>query len=242
MIECGECGRSVCGEVQKGHHYFRCTRYNTKCTQRGYTREEKLEEQILSHLSRLKISNQRLAEWLKKALKESHAEEVKYHNAALADLSSRLARTQQRVDTLYDEKIDGNITPGFYNKKFTQYTEELDEITASIERHKNANVSYVELGSAIIDLTQRAEELYREKATPEQKRKLLNIVFSKLLLKDKVVTPEFNPAFKFIFERVNTLNTEEFTLEPKITSNKAVTLESELNSESWLPDRDSNPG
>lgn len=241
MIECEECGRSVCGEVQKGHHYFRCTRYNTKCTQRGYTREEKLEEQIVGHLSRLKITNERLAEWLKKALKESHADEVKYHNSALADLTSRLARTQQRVDTLYDEKIDGNITPDFYSKKFTQYTEELDEITASIERHKNANVSYVELGSAIIDLTQRAEGLYREKATPEQKRKLLNIVFKKLLLKDKVLTPEFNPAFKFIFERVKTLNSEEFTLEPKITSNKAVTIESELNSEDWLAVWDSNP-
>lgn len=242
MVECEECGRSVCGEVQKGHHYFRCTRYNTNCTQRGYTREEKLEEQIIRHLSRLRIQNERLAEWLKKALKESHADEVRYHNAALADLSSRLARTQQRVDTLYDEKIDGNITPEFYDKKFTQYSKELDEITASIERHKNANVSYVELGSAIIDLTQRAEELYKNKATPEQKRKLLNIVFGKLLLKDKVVTPVYNKAFEFLAERVNTLNSEEFTLEPKITSDKAVTLESELNSEDWLPGRDSNPG
>lgn len=241
MIECEECGRSVCGEIQKGHHYFRCTRYNTNCNQRGYTREEVIEEQIVSQLGRLRIENERLAEWLKKALKESHAEEVKFHNTALADLSSRLARTQQRVDTLYDEKIDGNVTSEFYDKKFAQYTNELDEITSSIERHKNANVSYIELGSAIIDLTQRAEKLYREKATPEQKRKLLNIVFKKLLLKDKVVTPEFNPAFKFIAERINTLNSEEFTLEPKISSNKAVIMESEVNSEIWLPIRDSNP-
>lgn len=67
-------------------------------------------------------------------------------------------------------------------------------------------------------------------------------MFGKLLLKDKVVTPVYNKAFEFLAERVNTLNSEEFTLEPKITSDKAVTLESELNSEDWLPGRDSNPG
>ncbi len=241
MIECEECGRSICGEVQKGHHYFRCTRYKTNCTQRGYTKEEKIEEQILGHLSVLQIKNERLAEWLKCALKESHADEVKYHNTVLAELSSRLTRTQQRVDTLYDEKLDGKISEEFYNKKFAQFSEELDAIITSIQKHKNANISYAELGSAIIDLTQRAEELYREKATFEQKRQLLNIVFRKLLLKDKVVTPVYNKAFKFIAERVNTLNSEEVTLEPNISGGKAVILETGLNSSDWLPIRDSNP-
>lgn len=159
-----------------------------------------------------------------------------YHNNALGELNSRLARTQQRVDTLYDEKIDGMITQEFYEKKFAQYSVELDEIISSIQRHKNANVSYIELGSSILDLTQRARELYKEKATPEQKRKLLGIVFAELQLKDKIVTPVYNKAFQFIVERVNTLNSEEFTLEPKISSNKAVILESDLNSETWLGD------
>ncbi len=132
MLKCGECGRSICGEIQKGHVYHRCTRYQTNCTQKSYTREDVIEEQILGHLEKLEIKNERLAEWIRNALKESHADEVKYHNSVLAELSSRLTRTQQRVDMLYDEKIDGKITEDFYKKKFAQYSDELEEIISSI--------------------------------------------------------------------------------------------------------------
>lgn len=74
----------------------------------------------------------------------------------------------------------------------------------------------------------------------EQRRKLLNIVFAELQLTDKVVTPVYNKAFKFIAERVNTLNSEEVTLEPNISGGKAVILETGLNSSDWLPQKDSN--
>lgn len=240
ILTCGECGRTVCGETQKGKTYHRCTKYNTNCSQRGCMREEQVEKQIVQHLGKLHINNERLAEWLKKALKESHADEAEYHNKALAELNTRLQRTQQRVDTLYDEKLDGNITNDFYDKKFAQYSKELDAITIAIAKHKDANLSYVELGSHILDLTQRAEDLYH-KATKQQKRKLLGIVFDKLLVEDKVVTPVYNKAFEFIVERVNTLNSQEITLERNTTSNKAVIVESGLDSKNVLPDRDSNP-
>ncbi|MCA9360107.1 hypothetical protein KC850_03655 [Candidatus Kaiserbacteria bacterium] len=88
----------------------------------------------------------------------------------------------------HDEKIDGNITNEFYEKKFEQYSKELDAITAAITKHKDANLSYVELGSHILDLTQQAEDFYYN-ATKQQKRKLLGIVFEKLLVEKKVVTP-----------------------------------------------------
>ena len=241
LLNCGECGRTVCGEIQKGHTYHRCTRYNNNCTQRGCIREEELEKQVIEHLGRLHVNNTRLAEWLRDALKESHADEVKYHNEALTELNTRLQRTQQRVDTLYDEKIDGNITNEFYEKKFEQYSDELNVIATSIAKHKNASLSYVELGSHILDLTQQAKKLYTNKATKKQKRKLLGVVFEQLLVKDKVVTPVFNKPFEFIAERVNTLNSGEITLQRNASSNKAVVVSSELNSEKLLPDRDSNP-
>ena len=240
LIKCDECSRSVCGEIQKGHHYYRCTRYQTACTQRSYSREEKLEAQITALLDGLTIKNERLAAWLKKALQESHADEVAYHNGALQELNGRFTKAQQKIDMLYDEKLEGKISQEFYEKKFAQYSQELDEIIAATQRHKNANISYVELGSSILDLTQRAREIYA-KASPERKRKLLGIVFSELKLRDKVLLPEYNAAFAFIRERVNKLNEEEFTLEPKITGDKAVILESAQNSQDWLPDRDSNP-
>lgn len=242
LIKCGECSRSVCGEIHKHHHYYRCTRFQTKCSQRSSSREELLEEQIITHLGKLQIKNVRLAEWLKNALKESHADEVVYHNSALQDLNGRYTKTQQKLDMIYDEKLEEKITPEFYEKKFTQYSLEADEIISSIQRHKNANISYIELGSSILDLTQRAQELYEEKASPEKKRKLLSVIFAELKLKDKILTPTYNKAFQFLVDRVNTLNQEEFTLEPKKSTNKAVVLKTGPNSKEWRAIEESNLG
>ena len=239
LIKCGECSRSVCGETHKLAHYYRCTRYLTECTQKGYTREDKVEEQVIGLLEKLHINNERLAEWLQKALKESHADEVEYHISTLRELNHNHARTMQKMDTLYDEKIEQNITPEFYAKKFKQYSEELEEIVKAIAKHKNAGVSYVELGSSILDLTQRAREIYT-KATPEKKRKLLSIVFAELHLKDKTVVPIYNKAFQFISERVNTINTQDSTLELEMPSSKAVILESDKKSDDLLGYKDSN--
>ena len=240
LIRCDECSRSVCGEIQKGYHYYRCTRYQTACTQRSYSREEKLEAQIVGFLEGLAIKNERLADWLKKALQESHADEVAYHNSALQELNGRLTKTQQKIDMLYDEKLEGKISQEFYEKKFAQYSQELDEIIAATQRHKNANISYIELGSSILDLTQRAREIYA-KASPEKKRKLLGIVFAGLKLRDKALIPEYNAAFSFIRERVNAINSKEITLERLPSSKQAVILESSKNTDFLLRVRDSNP-
>jgi site-specific DNA recombinase len=243
LIKCGECSRSVCGEIHKGTHYYRCTRFQTECTQKGYAREDKIEEQVLGALEKLHIKNQRLADWLQKALKESHADEVDYHTTVVRELNHSHARTMQKLDTLYDEKIDKNITQEFYDRKFKQYSEELTEIDKAIVKHTNASISYIELGASILDLTQRAREIYT-KATPEKKRKLLSVVFAELKLKDKAITPVYNKAFEFIAQRVNTINEAEddmdVTLELEKLNTKAVILESDKKSEDLLGYKDSN--
>ena len=46
LIRCGECGAYMTAERQKGHHYYRCTKKKGSCSQRRYTREEILGEQL----------------------------------------------------------------------------------------------------------------------------------------------------------------------------------------------------
>lgn len=201
LMVCGECGRAVIGEVQKGHHYYHCTRYQTNCSQRKYIREEDLEQQISEIFESLEVKNQRLLDWIRKALNESHIDEMGYHNSALTQLNNRYTQIQQRLDMLYDDKLDGKITKEFYEKKFEQYSKEQDEILSAIQRHKQANISYFELGTNIFELAQKAKEIYEEKANFEEKKKLLNFVFSNLKLRDEKVVPTFQNAFQIVASR-----------------------------------------
>lgn len=206
LITCQECGRSVVGELQKGHSYYHCTRFQTQCAQLKYVREEELEKQVIEALGGLEVQNERMLGWIRKALKESHSDESEYHNSALADLNRQYTITQQRLDTLYDDKLDGKITLETYEKHFERYTKQQDDILSAIQRHKEANISYFELGSNIFELSQKARELYAKKKEPEQKRSLLNFVFLNLALGDGKLGFEYKNAFQIVANRAKSGN------------------------------------
>ena len=202
-IKCGECGRSVVGEIQKGYTYYHCTRFKTNCSQRKYISEVDLEKEVVTLFDRLEIKNERLADWIRKALKESHADESVYHNNALAELNRQYTLYQKRLDAIYDDKLDQKITEETYNKKFKEFTEAQEKIVESLERHRKANISYLELGINIFELSQKGKEIYQTKAKPEEKRALMNFVFSNLLLKDKKLHSTYTNAFQLIAEKAS---------------------------------------
>lgn len=49
LIRCGECGRLVTTETQKGNNYLRCSKWHMNCSQ-PYLREERLADQITTAL------------------------------------------------------------------------------------------------------------------------------------------------------------------------------------------------
>ena len=215
LISCGECDCTITGQIQKEHIYYRCTLHKSNCTQRSCTREEELEEQVISFLSNLEVKNKKIIEWIRKALKESHSAESEYHEKSLKKLDNEYVRIEKRLDTMYEDKLDGKITQDIYDRKFEQYNQHLNDALQAKKAHKNAKISYFELGANIFELSQRASQLYRGKHTSEEKRKLLGIVFSNLSLKDGKLIPNYTPAFEILANRSKT--------------------------NSWLGRRDSNP-
>jgi hypothetical protein len=168
-------------------------------------RQEKVEEQIIPYFEKLTIKNERLAEWIKKALKESHRDEIEYHNNCINELKQRYEKIQKRLSLLYDDKLDGKITSDFYEQKFREYTKEKEEIISSIERHSDAQNKYFELGINILELSQKAKEIYL-KASDEQKRMLLNLVFSKLTLNNGKLKAFYSKPFEICLRGVHFTN------------------------------------
>src|SRR3989338_3440742 len=65
LMKCGECGRMITAETQKGHTYYRCTKRFTNCAQK-YVREEVLATQIKSVLQKVSLCD----DWTAKILGE----------------------------------------------------------------------------------------------------------------------------------------------------------------------------
>ena len=203
LLICGECGYSVTAEVQKGHSYYHCTGHNTKCSQRKFVREEKVEGQILDILGSLVIENPKILEWVRKALKESHNNESDYHVSTLKDLDTQLLQIDNRLSTLYDNYVDGIINREFYESKRKQYEEQQETILVAKENHVKANIDYMQLGINLFELSQMGKELYENYATKEEKRELLNFIFSNLKLKDERLIPTYQNGFQLLAARAN---------------------------------------
>jgi len=157
----------------------------------------------------LKIKNSRIVGWLKKALKESHQDEVEYHNSTVGELEARYEAVQKRMDKLYDDKLDEKITPEFYSRKLKQYSDEKDEITESIKKHSQASTGYINLGVNIYELSQRAKELYLKAKTKDmvdEQRALIRFIFATLTVDEGKLSYTYSKTFKILSEAVEATN------------------------------------
>jgi site-specific DNA recombinase len=200
MMKCGECNGTITAELQKGTVYYHCSHYN-ECTQKPYTPENEIEEQLFGVFEFFKNITPEEAESIKAKIKENHAQETEYKENTLKALNSRYVQLQSRLDVLYNDRLDGGITKETWGKKQAEINQEQSELQEQISKIKNEETKYFEIWLNILDLAFRAKEIY-EKRSPEERRTLLSHIFSNLTLKDEKVLPLLKKPVEVLAKRV----------------------------------------
>jgi site-specific DNA recombinase len=198
LTACGHCGCSLVGELKKKRYvYYHCTGNKGKCPE-PYVREGVLETQFTAALQRLKFDDEVLA-WVKQALRQSHADERRDHDEAIARLTAEHTKIQRRLDAMYDDKLDGVIDEAFFRRKADECRGEQAKLSDEIERHRQANQNYIEDGARLLDLANKAADLFERQPAPE-KRKLLRFVLSGCTWKNGQLGFEYRKPFDMIAE------------------------------------------
>ncbi len=228
IITCGHCGCAVVGEIKKQKYvYYRCTHYKGKCPE-PYVREEVLDGCFAEALQRLVFDNEVL-EWIRSALHESLADKKKEHDDSVARLQRQYQILQGRLDGMYADKLDGVIDLEFYERKKAEWSIEQRRLLESIEAYQQGNEAYMDEGVRVLELAQRAEELFFTQA-PTEKRRLLSCLLSNSTWKDGQLHVEYRQPFDLIA----VANSE--------TTNANTDLEVQIGeNENWRSGRDSNP-
>jgi site-specific DNA recombinase len=221
-ISCEECGGTITWETQKSHWYGHCNHYKN-CSQKKYVRQEKVEEQLFPYFDKIAPQNKEVLEWLKDSLKEDHSKELAEVNFKRETLNKNFGRIQNRLDKLYDDKLDEKITLEFYDKKAEEFNQEKESITKQLKKLDENNTEYLSAGVAIHELACKAKKIYSsEKVKVEEKRLLLSYIFSNLTLNDGIVAPNHTFAFNFLSKWMPVVNTAFQTFEPAKTGKKAL--------------------
>lgn len=230
MIRCAECGGLYTWEIHRGHTYGHCNYYR-ECKQRGWVREEEFDSQVLQALNDLQINNQYVRNWLRIALKQSHKDEVEYHANTMNELQAREKSIKQRMDKLYDDKLDEKITEDFYDRKFKQYSTELDEVVNSIKKHSQASSNYLSESIELYNMSQRVKDDYvkaKELNLIDDLRIVLRKTFGEIIALKGKITYKYTPALTALHEAVIKTNGSKIT---KTKILKADILEHEKNFE-----------
>ena len=236
LIACHACGCAVVGEIKKERYvYYHCTGYADKCQgnpascRRKYVREEVIEKQFTDLLGRLRFDDDVL-EWVRDALHASHADERYEHKETIKRHQAEYKRLQDRINAMYVDKLDGLVDTAFFGKMSNQWREEQNRCQHEIDRHQNADKSYMDEGVQILELARNAQRLF-ERQEPRQKRRLLNFLLSNCTWDDGKVVATFRQPFDLL-EETNAIATRQ----------EAVDEGNSPQLENWLGDEDSNLG
>jgi hypothetical protein len=158
-------------EMKKGRYiYYHCTGHKGNCGE-PYVREEEIDKQFGLLLKSLEFDDE-VIQWVRTALQESHKDEQTYHNEQTNLLQKENRRCQDRIDAVYEDKLDGKIDSALFDRMHEKYRNEQIEIRKSIELHEKANESYLYDGVRILELARNAYRLYIEQDMGEKRRLL----------------------------------------------------------------------
>lgn len=191
LIKCLGCGRSLIGELQKGHTYYRCHTAACRGTSLRETDVQSEFRTLCSHLTLDKGELRDLAD-LQAAAKEGDAAE---RAGALNQAKLSLGRCDDLLNRLTDAFLDGSVERELFEARKAKLLAErrgyLDAINRPPKEGRGlAALKKLELGNAAL---QQAEMANRQKT-----RDTVSLIMSNLVARGK----ELGFTLQFPFDRV----------------------------------------
>jgi site-specific DNA recombinase len=147
----------------------------------------------------------------------------------VTSLRCEITKLEHRLSKIYEDKIDGLISMDQWQGLHDKYSNEIEELNHQISRHTDANIDYYEEGVKILELAEDAYSQYVSQNNYE-KRKLLDFVVSKFIVRGDEYTPIYRQPFDML------------ALYKAETDKKNRQSDSKLPiHQLWRPQGDSNP-
>ena len=226
LLQCGHCGCAMVGEIKKDRYiYYHCTKYKGKCPE-PYTREEVVHTEFTDILRRLVIP-ERVLKWLSAELERSTDHEERTRQQTTKSWQDECDRVQGRLDAMYEDKLDGRITPEQYDRKAKDLRSRQDALRTKIRERKSTTAD-LRAGFNMMRLTSVAcKEFQRQ--SPREQRKLLGLVVDAATWKDGHLDVALHEPFRTLLLSNSASATKDGA---KVRSGPQI--------EDWLPGMDSN--
>lgn len=197
LVSCGNCGKSMSSYTKKKkdneYIYMHCTQYGQDACGNKNVNENTITKQVMEALNILK-AEEKLADIIRDELEKENKQEGKIKVLENKRNQKQLEDVKNKIDRLVDLKLENNIKEDIYKIKMESLTAELEELEKKVKKTDiNEADFYVSL-KEVFDFSQEAAEMFKSSQI-EQKRRLLNLVFANLQIKDKKLNFSYTKPF-----------------------------------------------
>lgn len=205
LIKCAVCGCTLTYEHQKGanqsgdYYYYRCTGNRGGDCKKKYLKQEVIDDAIMKFLERLQPSEQE-AKKIIEHFKDTVDLNFKINETVRDNVYKKISLLTNRLNKLYDDKIDGLIDENFYMKKRAEYSDELEKLEIKSKGFLNEVNILMDRVNSIIELCQNAPTVYINNSD-DFKRELIKLLCLNLSYDGKELTIEPNSAIKPLLKK-----------------------------------------
>ena len=173
ILHCKQCWNKLSSYTQKDINYVRC--HTCKAV---HEREDILEGQIMNVFKQIQIPQDALMD-LVQILSDNHKQEQDFLKLQQKNLLSEQVRIQNKMEVLYDDRLDKRITVNEYDRKIQKLKKEERDIYEQLKDHSRWDEAFLLSSSYILELANRAYTLFKGSQI-SKKRELINFIFANL--------------------------------------------------------------
>ena len=194
FVRCGHCGCGLVGELKKQKYvYYHCTGHRGKCEE-PYTREEVVENQFAAALKELVIPTAAL-KWLQESVSESDLNEQAARDRELKRLEEQHRRLATKLDVLYDDRLEGRISPEMYDRKAQECQNQANALGRRIEEIRARTPAPAQGAIDMMALTSRTADLFLIQP-PHEKQAFLRLILKSAAWRHGELQTQFEEPFE----------------------------------------------
>ena len=247
ILHCNDCGRLITWESHKGHQYGYCK----GCRGKRGVKEPEINKPIQKLFGKAKIHKKRVADAVCEGVISYVKNSYGIVGKSNAQIEKDIEKYSSRLSKLYDDRADGLLTPEMYSNKFSEYNNTLTDLRIQLKENSQHKEFFdIEGFKQFFEASQNLE-LYYEKATKDERRKLLKFAFEDIAYANNGLGYNFSKAYSLLYKAVEITNSseiknikelQEYISEPdELVASKTKNDSFRAIRSFWLGDRDSNP-
>lgn len=195
IVKCGKCGRAVSPFRARNSVYLRCA--NGRCDNPN-TAESLVIDDVYNDLSNVDVPSN----WIDLViveLRNRYENQQTYYTQTVEGTRIEYDKIKGKMRKLYLDLLEGRITQQLHDDFANEFEAKQQELNERLKMLTSDNKNFQITASYLLDLAQRAEQLFKESDEGLQ-QKLLEYMLSNIELNDKKLSYILNDPFKTIVE------------------------------------------